>query len=323
MTTPKSQLSPIGGYFEFELPSRRELPHPKLNLYQSARAAFLALLRAGKPSRVWMPKYICNAMLAPLRKVGIEYIWYDLTDDLEVGPDVEIGADDWLLYVNYFGICDAKVQRLLNRFNPEQVVLDFSQAFFSPPIEKALATIYSPRKFFGVPDGGLLFCQIPINTPKEIDIGSLSRAEHLIKRLGDCPEAGYTAYLRAEESLTDIEPKEMSCLSKHILYSINFESIRRIRRENFKTLDELLLGGVSVDMDETAVPLCYPYRSKNSALRQNLLNNKIFVATYWTDSLGRLSSNRGDTFVRNMLPLPIDQRYGKLEMERIAAIIQR
>lgn len=317
------QSPPIGGYFELELPARRELPHAGLQHYQSARAAFLALLRAGRPTRVWMPRYICNAMLTPLEKLGIEYAWYDLTDELEVGPEVRLEAGDWLLYVNYFGVCGAKVEALLHRFSPEQIVLDFSQAFFSPPDEQALATIYSPRKFFGVPDGGLLYSQIPISAPEEIDITSFARTEHLIRRLGDSPEAGYAAYQRAEGSLADLEPRTMSRLSEHILASVDFESVRRIRKENFKMLNDRLgdESGLLGDMDETEVPLSYPYRSRNVGLRQRLLSHRIFVPTYWSDALYRLTPDRADRLVRNMFPLPIDQRYGAAEMERISVIV--
>jgi hypothetical protein len=323
MTLSDGKLLPIGGYFELELPSRRELPYVGLQCFQSARAAFLALLRAGRPTKVWMPRYICNAMIAPLVKAGVEYAWYDLTDELEVGPGVRLANGEWLLYVNYFGVCGAKVDALLQRFSPDQIVLDYSQSFFSPPHEQALATIYSPRKFFGVPDGGLLFSQIPISSPDEIDVTSFARTEHLIKRLGDSPEAGYVAYQRAEESLADLEPRTMSRLSERILASVDFESVRQIRNENFTLLHDRLGddGGLLAGMDETDVPLCYPYRSRDAGLRQRLISNRIFVATYWSDALDRLTTDRADRLVRNMFPLPIDQRYGTADMERISAII--
>lgn len=317
------KLPPIGGYFELELPARRELPHAGLQCFQSARAAFLALLGAGRPTKVWMPRYICNAMLAPLEKVGIQYAWYDLTDKLEVGPEVRPRSGEWLLYVNYFGACGAKVDALLQRFSPAQIVLDYSQSFFSPPHKQALATIYSPRKFFGVPDGGLLYSQIPISSPDEVDVTSFARTEHLIKRLGDSPEAGYAAYQQAEVSLNDMEPRAMSRLSERILASVDFESVRRIRKENFKLLHALLGddGSLLAGMDTTDVPLCYPYRSRDAGLRQRLISNRIFVASYWVDALDRLTADKADSLVRNMFPLPIDHRYGAADMERISAII--
>ena len=323
MTLSDNKLLPIGGYFELELPSRRELPYAELHRFQSARAAFLALLRVGKPQRVWTPRYICNAMLAPLKKAGVECAWYDLTDELEVDPDVRLGVDDWLLYVNYFGVCGARVETLMQRFAPAQIVLDYSQAFFSPPHQQALATIYSPRKFFGVPDGGLLYSQIPISSPDEIDVTSFIRMEHLIRRLGESPEAGYAAYQNAEESLDDLEPKTMSRLSEHILASIDFESVRRKRKENFQILHERLgeEGRLLAGMGTTDVPLCYPYRSRDARLRQQLISNRVFVATYWTDALDRLATDQADSLVRHVLPLPIDQRYDAADMARITAII--
>lgn len=316
-------LTPIGGYFGLELPAQRDLLHSGLRGFQSARAAFLALLLAGKPKKVWMPRYICNSMLAPLWKAGIECAWYDLTDALEVEDGVKLKDGEWLLYVNYFGLCGAKVETLMQRIPPAQVVVDYSQSFFSPPHRQALATIYSPRKFFGLPDGGLLYSQIPVPPPDETASTSFMRMEHLLKRLEDSPEAGYTAYLKAEESLNDLEPKRMSQLTERILGSIDFESVRKIRKRNFKNLmgllgeNSMITGG----MNEADVPLCYPYRSSDLNLRDRLTCNRIYVATYWTDALDRLNTDQANRLVRDFFPIPIDQRYTEADMKRIASII--
>jgi len=319
------KVSPIGGYFELELPYRRNLLHSRLTRFQSARSAFFSLLRAGSPKKVWMPKYICNAMLAPLENVGIELAWYDLTDELEVDPSVRIDPDDWLLYVNYFGVSGKKVERLLQRFKPSQIILDYSQSFFSPPHKQALATIYSPRKFFGVPDGGLLHSQIPIAQPSTTDTSSFDRMEHMLRRLGGTPESGYAAYQKAEDGMVDMEPKRMSRLSERILFSVDFESARKRRLENFQMLRDRLRddgGGLLTGMAVADVPLCYPYRSKKVLLREHLISKRIFVGVYWSDALNRLGLGQADKLVRNMLPLPIDQRYGVEEMERIIEAVE-
>lgn len=317
------RMPPIGGYFELELPARRGVLYPGMQRFQSARAAFLALLRAGKPTKVWMPRYICNAMLAPLEKSGIDYALYDLTDELEVSAEVQLEADEWLLYVNYFGVSGKKVDALMQRFAPSQIVLDYSQAFFSAPHQQALATIYSPRKFFGVPDGGLLHSQIPIQTPNEVDITSFTRMEHLIRRLGESPEAGYAAYQRAEESLDDMEPRAMSRLSERILASIDFEAARKKRLDNFQLLHDMLGNEdcLASGMSATDVPLCFPHRTRDVGLRKRLIANRIFVPTYWSDAIGRLTDEKAENLVRNMLPLPIDQRCGAVDMERISAVL--
>ncbi len=322
-TLSDRQPLPIGGYFELELPPPRRLPHSDLQGFQSARAAFLALLRVGCPNKVWLPNYICNSMLAPLIQTGIEYAWYDLTENWQVAPTIQLQAGDWLLYVNYFGLCSKHVDDLLRRFPTEQIVLDNSQAFFAPPSPQALATLYSPRKFFGVPDGGFLHSQLSVPQPTHTDQDSFARMTHLLRRLGDTPEAGYAAYQHAEHSLDDPEPKRLSPLSERILSSIDFDAVRAKRRANFR----YLLGRLGDDhplfpaMKDTDIPLCYPYRSEQPGLRQALIRQRLFIATYWPEAEERLEPQAAQALINNLLPLPIDQRYGSHDMERIVTAI--
>jgi len=160
VTVNENFTKPIGGYFELELPESNGHFYSQALKFQSARAAFYALLETGKPQRVWMPKYICDSMLLPLQALKIEIVFYDLTEQFCVCDSVQLSEKDWLLYVNYFGICSLQETQLLKRFNSNQLIFDHSQAFYAPPLD-GLATIYSPRKFFGVPDDGYLITQLP------------------------------------------------------------------------------------------------------------------------------------------------------------------
>lgn len=312
----------IGGYFELELP-RLSLPYPEAIRFQSARAAFLALLQSGKPKRVWMPRHICDAMLAPLYMAGIECVFYDLTDHFDVNAQITIGDDDWLLYVNYFGVCDAQVAETIERFSPENVVLDYSQAFYSPPVKGALATIYSPRKFFGVPDGGILISRLPVPMPDQEDVGSWARTSHLLRRLGDSPESGYAEYQRAESSLAACSPARMSMLTKRILMSIDYAAVSTRRMENYLFLQNRLgpVNQLSLPSLLSMAPLCYPFLSEDRDLRNRLIRERIFVATYWPDVVGRVDEAWSEKMVRRLLPLPIDQRYGREDMKRLVSVI--
>lgn len=315
-------MKAIGGYFELELPPGKEF-YPDALMFQSARAAFLALLRVGAPRRVWMPRFICGSMFAPLYQADIECLFYSIDDKLDISDQIKLDDGDWLLYVNYFGICSRQVDRVLTRFNPYQVVIDNSQAFFSPSRD-CLATIYSPRKFFGVPDGGLLFSQLQISLPEEEDSGSLNRMVRLLTRLAESPEAGYEDYQRAEMSLQDIEPRRMSRLTQRLLLSLDFEVIRRKRNDNFRSLHERLgeYNPLQIDLSAVDGPLCYPFITKEAGLRQELINERIFVPTYWPDILSREDEGSYEYWMVNAcLALPCDQRYDKSEMERILAIV--
>ncbi|WP_327438521.1 hypothetical protein [Pseudomonas donghuensis] len=306
----------IGGYFELELPPGGPGPYPGAFKFQSARAAFCALLRAGRPRRVWVPRYICDAMLAPLKVVGIAVEFYTLEEDFSVAADLQLQADEWLLYVNYFGLCSLQQQRLLQRFNPAQVVFDHAQAFFTPPLD-CLATIYSPRKFFGLPDGGLMVTRLPGVEPAEVDEGALLRATHLLKRLAGTPESGYADYQNAERSLEDVEPKRMSVLTERLFTSIDYAAVKEKRNENFRFLHHALAGSntLSLDLDLVDGPLCYPMLPTTSVSHASLAKQRIFVARYWPDVMARTCpGDRERLFCERLLPLSCDQRYGKSDL---------
>lgn len=312
----------IGGYFELELPPARLPMHHAALEFQSARAAFLSLLRATKPTRVWMPYYICDSMLAPIKAVGVDIEFYSLDAQFRIASDIELAATEILIYVNYFGVCSEQVDEVLQRFNPAQVVMDFSQAFYVEP-KDCLATIYSPRKFFGLPDGGLLFTRADIKIPEKIDEGSEDRMTHLIKRLGGEPEDGYVNYKNSEETLNDFEPKQMSRLTQRVMTSIDFDGAKAKRRANFDFLCYRLREVNKIKFDTViGAPLCYPLIFNDMAMKAELIRNRVFVATYWPDVLARVDVDSLEfDLASNLLAIPCDQRYSPSDLEMVLSII--
>jgi hypothetical protein len=314
----------IGGYFSLELPISKNKLYPCAHKYQSGRAAFFALLLAGQPSKIWIPYFICDSMITPLQKVGVEFKFYSLNTRFEIVEDIQLGSNDWLFYVNYFGICSLQQQQILNQFDSSKVIFDHSQAFFAPPLN-CLATLYSPRKFFGLSDGGLLVTKLSMHTPVEIDITSAERTTHLIKRLALSPESGYADYQTAEKSLEDFSPKQMSHLTETILASIDTNQVREIRNSNFRELHQHLkhLNRLNIDLATIDGPLCYPLLLDSIDCRPTLLSHRIFVATYWPDVMSRTKdSSVEQKLVKSLLPLPCDQRYSSHDMQKIINIIQ-
>lgn len=312
-----SQSEAVGGYFELELPDGNGQYYPEALKYQSARSAFYALLMHYKPKKVWMPYYICDSMLAPLDAAGILVSFYSMNADFSIKDAVELGDKDLLLYVNYFGLCSKIEDELLEKFDPEKLILDHSQAFFEQP-KNCLATIYSPRKFFGVPDGGLLITSLDIKDPEHIDQDSIHRAKHLLLRLAGEPEDGYEAYQQAEESLKSLEPKRMSLLTERMLSSIDYEAVKVARENNFRALHAILAEKNYIDLEFNNVvgPMVYPYMPASSAksLKSDLIKQRWFIATYWPECERRIDSECFESvLLSNLMALPIDQRY---KMER-------
>ena len=310
---------PIGGYFELEFPQPKAPLHPQAAMFQSARAAYLALLRAGKPKRVWMPHYICSTMLMSMDKAGVEAVFYKIDADFYPAEEIELQDGDWLLYVNYFGICNANVTKLLTQFDRERVIIDASQALFAPPAD-CLATIYSPRKFFGIPDGGMLVASIPVDAPSLQDKSSFDRSIPLLKRLAFTPEDAYLDHRRAEQTLFGQEPAAMSKLTEKIMSGIDHEHARSVRNTNFSFLHKHLANHNLLHINSANIDgaLCYPLLTKNLRLREALIDRRIFTATYWQDVLHRLDESAHECLLtRGIVPLPCDQRYGAMEMELI------
>jgi hypothetical protein len=321
-----SSIKPIGGYFELELRKLTEHLYPSALKFQSARTAFYALLEAGKPKHIWMPKYICNSMLLPIYALNIDIIFYDLTSQLGVSDSVSIAENDWILFVNYFGICTKQESELLTRFNPGQIIFDHSQAFYVSPVD-CLATIYSPRKFFGVPDGGYLVTNIKIAEPQYFDTASASRCTHLLQRLDGDITSGYESFKNAEASLNDCWPRKMSTLTNQMLSSLDYELIKSTRKTNFTFLHHHLkdINGLELSLESIDSPMCYPlFLDDATEMRLKLIENKVFVSTYWNEVKERV--NHGSLehkLVENCLPIPCDQRYEKKDLMFILKLISK
>jgi hypothetical protein len=315
----------VGGYFELELPHARQGLYLDAYKFQSARAAFYALLMSKRPQRVWVPYYGCNAIPDFLEEAGVECKFYSINQNFEIIDDLDFAENDWLLYINYFGLCAQQQLRVLEKFPPQQVVFDHAQAFFSAPLD-CLATLYSPRKFFGVPDGGYLVTNAPVGEPLEVDEGSVRRANHLLTRLAISPEAGYADYQIAEKDLIDPVPKRMSVLTERLLDAIDMGSVKSKRTENFFFLHEKLgrLNELVIDKEMADGPLCYPFLSKHSGIREALLAARVFVPVYWPEVKAQCSSDSTEYLLADrLIAVPCDQRYEMKDFERVINIIQR
>ena len=321
-----TNLPAIGGYFELELPAPSGAYHGQALALQSARAALLLLLQQARPSALWLPWYLCQSMLEPLQSCGIPIHRYRLDAQLHPAELPTLGAGEWLLYVNYFGLCDGAIAPLLAHYGPERVIIDHSQAFYAPA-QNCLANIYSPRKFFGVPDGGYLYSSIKLTPPSEQDQASVARCSHLLTRLNAAPEPGYAAYAANEAGLSGQPPRRMSALTERLLQQLDYAGISARRRANYRYLAQHLAARnqLALDCSSAATPLCYPLQlSAGSAarLRPALQAQRIYSPHYWPE-VARLEGLPAveARLVHDTLFLPCDQRLGQPELDRIVAAV--
>lgn len=320
-------FSDIGGYFGLERASGDGLPWLRDAIgYVSARSAIAAFVGAFRPHVVWVPYFICGAVMQALSKAGAQVRRYVLDACRGVPVQVDIEPGDLLICVDYFGVSAPAVESAISRFGPAAVLVDASQSLFFKPCPGS-ATVYSPRKFLGIPDGGLLLSTVPV-PPRLVaeESESVSRAQHLLYRLAGLIESGHEIFRHAEMSLVDCAPLEMSRITKALLWSASFEAIAARRLRNYGCLASLLgeAGFEVPDLSPGAVPLCCPVHVKAaSTVRAALVSKHIFTPTYWPDAEVPEYDSEALTLRDCTVYLPCDQRYGDSEMRYVARTMIR
>lgn len=299
-------MKEIGGYFELEC-GHSICPREGAFL-NSGSSAWKYVLQALRISRIWVPYYTCKCIAREARKVGCEVMQYEIDDNFM--PVKSMPVTDFVLYNNYFGVCGQKVEQLATKY--PKLIVDNAQAFYSKP--RGLASFCSPHKFFGVPDGGIasLCNDSSVCKMSDLDIDhSVARMGSLLKRLDYDAGSGYSEYRASLDELAVAPILRMSNLTKALLGNIDYGKVAEQRLSNFNFLHSRLHSEFPFAMADDDIPMVYPYVTDDSGLRARLIQQKIYVATYWPGV-----SNCGDLQER-ILPLPIDQRYGLEDMGRI------
>jgi hypothetical protein len=306
----------IGGYFELEL-SQGEEYHKNAIRLNTGRNAFEYILRAKKYKKVYLPYYTCDVMLEPIHKLDLCYEFYHIDKSFRpIFNFTQIKKDEVFVYNNYFGICDEQTSEVSKQC--ENLIIDNSQAFFAKPIN-GVDTFYSPRKFFGVPDGAYLYTDTTLNIVLEKDV-SYNRCLHLLGRLDTGASNHYKAFKQNSLALANEPIKQMSNLTQSLLKSIDYWSVAQKRRENFNYLNNVLNDNeLEIILKENAVPMVLPYLIKNGdSLKQKLIEKKIFIASYWPNVLEVADKQCIEYyFSLNLNPIPIDQRYTTIEINKV------
>jgi len=316
-------MKPIGGFFELELTNYANLYHNEAIALNSGRNALQYILAANEYNKIHIPYYTCDVILQPIKRMNIKYDFYRIDNNLLPILD-NIKSNEVLLYVNYFGILNANVQRVLKK--SKNVIIDNCQSFFLKH-RSNINTFYSPRKFFGVPDGGFAYCTKSIKINLERDKSFLG-CDHLIKRIDLGPEKSYDLFKKNDENIGKQSTLKMSLFTERLLKSINYKDALRKRNQNFLFLHRFLKDenelSYLIDVRKINGPMVYPFLKKgNSILRKKLIKHKIFVAVYWPNVYEWTSKNSWEYYLTDsLISLPIDQRYNQKEMYNIVNMIK-
>ena len=324
-------MKEIGGFLELEMPEAKFEYHSSALKFNLARNALSAHLLSAGCEKVYIPAYCCSSLSDALDEAGISHCFYNIDSRFEPVSLPDLEAKEYFLYVNYFGIKTKAVRNLLEQYG-NQLVVDNSQSFFSLPQQNG-AAIYSARKFFGVPDGAYLYKPVSISIEEATLPNSDFNTEHLIQRIESGPQNSYQEYRASEQRLRKAGGARMSAFTQRILSCVDYEVVAQKRMNNFNVLHDMLKDknlltqkfGVIFNIDkDTAVPMVYPFLCRDGKkLREYLIKNNVFVAMYWADVLDNKDSSILERrYAEEIVPLPIDQRYSTIDMQRVVNIIR-
>lgn len=293
----------LGGVFGLESPAEsNELVEPpflgpNVQYFLSARCALAALIAARRPKSAWLPSYLCGAVLTPFVQSGVATHFYDVGNELRASESDWIDAvqpGDLVLVIHYFGFPHSRfpAEQLVNR--GALLVEDASQAvFLRQQFPHSACILYSPRKFLGVPDSGVMVSEGETGT-ESIDLEAPPTAwwksaveVSLSRRNFDLTGRSNNWFTKFQyvEAEFPIGLFRASDLSRKLLSAVDWGAMRTRRRANYRKLLELAASyAVLPELTADVVPLGFPVRvdaAMRGAILRRLYAAGIYAPTHW------------------------------------------
>lgn len=142
---------------------------------------------------------------------------------------------------------------------------------------------------------------------------------HLVGRFEKTASEYYHEYQNNEENFNNQNVKNMSRLTHNLLRGLDYDTIYRIRSNNMEALQKRLGKVNQLSVKLNGGSFMYPlYLQNGEEIRKKLIEQKIYVPVLWNDTLWVCQDKLEQEYVKNILPLPVDQRYTEEDMEYIA-----
>lgn len=319
----------IGSFLELQFSKGREYYNHADNIARlnSGRAAIWHASRVLGCDVVWVPYYQCDTVRDFLLSHKVEVKYYHI--DKQFNPvDLAPLENEVVVIVNYYGVMShSRLSQLAEKY--KNVIIDNSQGFFTEPIENCI-NVYSARKFVGVPDGAYVIGKGAHRFVSEYpQCYSSDTAAFLLQRIEyGCEGKTYESRMVNENRIDSEDAMQMSKLTRTILDGTDYDFIIKKRKENFDIAHRLFADVNCINSvmyyDDSCVPMVYPLVVEDDTLLGKLLENKHFQGHWWSYLLSEVDEDTFEYWLsRYIIPITIDQRYGKAELEFIRKIIEK
>jgi hypothetical protein len=313
-------------YNDFNIPSDFQLV--RLN---SGRAAIYHAIRCLNCNTIYLPYYQCESVRDFLLGKGLTIRYYYIANDFTpLLEETSISKNSAVIIVNYYGIFSyGKVEELATRYT--NVIVDNSQAFFCKPVVtngNNSISVYSCRKFIGVPDGAYVIGKNVKQYTSEYEQDySSDTSLFLLQRVEyGCEGKAYQNRVANEHRIATSNIKNMSRLTYSILDGTDYNYIIEKRKHNFDYAQSLFFHVNKLNpltyYSTDCVPMVYPLLIEDDNLLDQLLKAKHFQGHWWSYLCDELMSDCFEYWLsRYMLPITIDQRYNESDIMDIGEVL--
>jgi dTDP-4-amino-4,6-dideoxygalactose transaminase len=301
--------------------------------FANARGGFRWLLRRLGASRAWLPAFLCESMRDAATGAGCDVRLYALDERLRAGDDAWVAAlrpGDVVVVVDYFGhVLHAELARRCRSLGAV-VVEDASHALLSA----AAGTLgdyvlWSPRKFAGLPDGGVL--QSNLEPFGEVALPPADPAWWSVALDAGVRRARFEAggprdflpvHQQAEHD-HPAEPVAMSDFAQARARTLDWAGIAARRRANHAVLAGALAEfDLMPAADAGTVPVGLTVRVPDrDRVRAALFAHDIFPSLLWPSAWIPAEFTASHALSAQVMTLHCDQRYDETDMIRTATIV--
>ena len=308
----------------------------------------------GVAKKCLMPAYMCDTVFFPFEQYGWELFFYHIDKNMEADKEdlqhkIETIRPGLLFIHAYYGVDTWKPMRpFLHTYKEKGILImeDITQSYYLRDCDSfADYVVGSLRKWYQVADGGFLTTNHSVFTQQMVkeDYFTNERLSFLTKKwnyLKDALDLESRMQLKQEYLSKNREMEDwldhishisyISDLSSKMMDDISEDDCRNRRNENYRLLYSGLKNIKCVSFvvqiyDKDAAPLYFAIYAKERELLQSFLReNDIYAPVLWPISAPNapILSETEKYIFSHLLAIPMDQRYGKEEMEKIIETIK-
>lgn len=328
----------VGGVFALEpegeprpsIPPFLRGPHL---LLANARGGLRLLLEGRRPATLWLPAFLCESMLRIGEGLPVATRLYAIEEDFAVRDGdwlAEVREGDFVVVVDYFGhVLHADLAELA-RARGAVVVEDASHALLSRGAGGlGDYVLWSPRKFAGLPDGGVLQAvrgPLPGATLPAADPDWWHAAYEACARRAHFDDGGARDFLPWHQRAERDHPAHavpMSAWSQARMATLDWDAIARRRRANHDVLAGRLARFAALPPPgDGIVPAGFTVRVPDrDAVRAALFAQDIYPSLLWPAGPVPESFAASHRLAAEVMTLHCDQRYDAADMARTADAI--